>query len=42
MGGLFVKKIKDFFSVYCMYQRHHPRKYAAQLAYGIAFRGLPF
>lgn len=37
-----MKQIKDFFSVYRMYRRHHPRKYAAHIAFGIAFRGLPF
>ena len=37
-----MKQIKDFFSVYRMYRRHHPRKYAANIAFGIAFRGLPF
>jgi len=25
-----------------MYRRHHPAKYSAHIAFGIAFRGLPF
>jgi len=37
-----MEAIKDFVSIYRLYSRHHPRMYAAKIAYGIAFRGLPF
>jgi len=37
-----MKKIKDFIEVYRKYRRHHPIKYSAGIAFGIAFRGLPF
>ena len=32
----------DFMSLYRLYRQYHNRKYAAKIAYGIAFRGLPF
>lgn len=35
-------KLRDFLSVYRVYRRAHSRTYAARLAYGIAFQGLPF
>lgn len=35
-------RIADFFRVWRMYARHHNPIYAARIAYGIAFRGLPF
>lgn len=35
-------KVRDFIGVYRMYARHHPRMYAMRIAYGVAFRGLPF
>jgi hypothetical protein len=34
--------IREFFEVYRLYRRHHPRMYAASIAYGMAFRRLPF
>lgn len=34
--------IREFISVYRLYRRHNPARYAARIAYGIAFRGLPF
>jgi hypothetical protein len=32
----------EFIRVYRLYCRFHPRMYAARIAFGIAFRGLPF
>jgi len=37
-----VTRIKEFIAVYRLYARHNPRIYAARIAYGCAFRGLPF
>jgi hypothetical protein len=34
--------IREFFLLYRLYRQVHPRMYAARIAYGIAFRGLPF
>ena len=33
---------RNFLNVYRLYRSHHPRMYAARIAYGIVFRGLPF
>ena len=33
---------REFFDVYREYRKSHSREYARQIAYGIAFRGLPF
>lgn len=35
-------RIADFLQLYALYRRVHPRMYAARIAYGIAFRSLPF
>lgn len=35
-------KLKDFYSIWRLYAKHHNPIYAARLAFGIAFRGLPF
>ena len=37
-----MKAIKEFIAVYRLYKRHNTRRYAARIAYGVAFRGLPF
>jgi hypothetical protein len=35
-------KLAKFLRVFAQYRRHHSTAYAARIAYGIAFRGLPF
>lgn len=35
-------KIREFLSVYRLYAKHHNPIYAARIAFGCAFRGLPF
>lgn len=35
-------RIKDFVCVFRMYAKHHPIPYAARMAYGMAFKNLPF
>ena len=37
-----MKRLSDFFATWRLYCKHHSPIYAARLAYGIAFRGLPF
>jgi len=37
-----MKKIIEFFQVYRLYARFNTRRYAARIAFGCAFRGLPF
>lgn len=37
-----MKRLSDFFTTWRLYCKHHNPIYAARLAYGIAFRGLPF
>jgi hypothetical protein len=37
-----IRKLSTFIAVYRLYRREHPRSYAARIAYGIAFKGLPF
>lgn len=32
----------EFVRVYSQYSRSHPRRYAARIAFDIAFRGIPF
>ena len=32
----------EFCAVFLQYRRHHGIAYAARIAYGIAFKGLPF
>jgi hypothetical protein len=33
---------REFIKVYRQYRAQHSRRYAARIAYGIAFNGLPF
>ena len=33
---------REFFEVYRQYRVSHSREYAQQIAYGVAFLGLPF
>lgn len=40
MDGM--NRIADFYRLYKMYRKHHPRRYALERAYQIAFIGLPF
>ena len=35
-------RIKEFVQVYRLYRTVHSRRYAAGIAWGCAFRGLPF
>lgn len=37
-----MRRLLEFVSVYRMYRRTHPPRYAARIAYGIAFNGVPF
>jgi len=37
-----MNKIKDFIAIYRLYSHHNPRLYAARIAFGCAFRDLPF
>lgn len=37
-----MSKLREFLSVYAQYRRSHRPSYALRIAYGIAFRGLPF
>ena len=37
-----MKRIAEFLQLYRLYSQCHTRVYAARIAYGIAFRGLPF
>lgn len=37
-----MSRIKEFIAVYRLYRQVHSRRYAAGIAWGIAFRGLPF
>lgn len=37
-----MQRLKDFLQVYRLYSRYHSPIYAARVAYGLAFRGLPF
>ena len=41
-GSTAMKRVADFLSVYRLYRHHHPARYAARVAWGIAFKGLPF
>lgn len=34
--------MRDFINIYRLYRVYHSRRYAARIAFGIAFRGLPF
>jgi hypothetical protein len=35
-------RLIDFLRVYRLYRSQHPARYAARIAFGIAFRGMPF
>jgi hypothetical protein len=35
-------QVQDFAQVYRLYRQSHSRMYAARIAWGIAFRSLPF
>ena len=35
-------RLIEFIKVWRLYARHHSIVYAARIAYGIAYRGLPF
>lgn len=37
-----MKQLIEFVSVYRMYRRSHSWRYAARIAYDIAFNGVPF
>lgn len=38
-----MNKLIDFFQTYRLYRKHHAsRRYCARIAYGIAFKSLPF
>lgn len=37
-----MKRLYGFLAIYRAYSQIHPRMYAARIAYGIVFRGLPF
>jgi hypothetical protein len=35
-------KLRNFLALYRLYAAYHPRRYAARIAFGMAFKGLPF
>ena len=37
-----MNRLAEFFKVLREYKRHHSLFYSARIAYGIAYRGLPF
>lgn len=37
-----IRKMIDFAAVYAEYRKHNGRRYSARIAFGVAFRGLPF
>lgn len=37
-----MKRIAEFIAVYRQYRKHNRALYAARIAYGCAFKGLPF
>jgi hypothetical protein len=37
-----MNKLRHFIAIYRLYAAHHSRRYAARIAYGMAFKGLPF
>jgi len=37
-----MKAINDFIALYRIYRQYHSRRYAAKIAWGIAFKKLPF
>ena len=34
--------MRDFINLYRLYRAYHSRRYAARIAFGIAFKNLPF
>lgn len=37
-----MRRLAEFLAVYREYRMHNGRRYSARIAWGIAFRGLPF
>jgi hypothetical protein len=37
-----VNKLREFIAIYDAYRMTHSRRYALRIAFGCAFRGLPF
>jgi hypothetical protein len=37
-----MKRLLDFAQLFALYKRHNSAAYSARIAYGIAFRNLPF
>ena len=37
-----MNKVREFVAVFRLYAKHHSATYAARIAYGVAFKGLPF
>ena len=37
-----MSKLQEFWQIYRLYRRAHGVSYSARIAYGCAFRGLPF
>ena len=37
-----MRKLIDFIETYAAYREQHGRIYSARIAFGVAFRGLPF
>jgi hypothetical protein len=37
-----MQALREFIAVYRQYVRHHSRAYAARIAYGVAFKHIPF
>ena len=42
MGAYGHSRLREFLSVFRLYAKHNPPPYAARIAWGVAFRGLPF
>jgi hypothetical protein len=37
-----LKRVREFIQVYRLYAKHHSPIYAARIAFGVAYRQLPF
>lgn len=37
-----MKQLREFISVFRLYAQHNPYSYAARIAYGCVYKGLPF
>jgi hypothetical protein len=37
-----MSRLSEFIALYRMYRKHHPRRYALERAYQIAFQAYPF